>query len=420
MRAHVFLDMLLSQVFDKGEMSLNDHSVEVRIKHAIAMTKQGIDDKFSASSVEFVRTLLEQQLGNQICRNIEVENYKHFSAVRLKDSTRFQLPANLKEAYPGSGGSASEAGVHIQFEFDLLSGKVADLHVSDALHQDCTDALETVEQVQAGSLVLRDLGYFDMDALEQMDKKGAYYISRLKSKVKIYVLSQDTYHLLDIRVVKGAMQRQGLRYQELNVYIGEQKKLPVRLVVECMPQWEVDKRLQKANREARKKGRTLSEQYKTYASVNLFVSNVPAMWLATPQLHATYRLRWQIELRFKIWKSYLHIHAVKKMKQHRFETYLYATLLFIMLHWEITTGLLAIAHSHAGKMLSIIKCSKALVLTCIQLQEALFHSVEKLQSYLQMLYEAGIDRLLLEKRKGHLSQEEILFQAEFCMVFFDN
>ena len=420
MSAHVFVDMLRYQVFDKGEVSLNDHSVDVRLKHQVAMTKQGIDDKFSASSVEFVRTLLEQQLSNQICRSIEVENYKRFSAVLIKDSTRFQLPANLKEAYPGSGGSASGAGVHIQFEFDLLSGKVADLHVSDALQQDCTDAIETVEQVQVGSLVLRDLGYFDMDVLKQMDNKGAYYISRLKSKVKIYVRKQDTYQLLDLQAVKEAMQRQMLRYQELSVYIGEQKKLPVRLVVECMSEQEVGKRLQKAKREARKKGRMLSDQYKTYASVNLFISNAPATWLSTPQLHATYRLRWQIELRFKIWKSYLHIHAVRKMKQHRFETYLYATLLFIMLYWEVTAGLLAMAHSQGGKMLSVIKCSKAIVLSCVQLHEALFHSMEKLQYYLKMLYETGIDQLLLEKRKGHLSQEEILFQREFCMVYFDN
>lgn len=420
MKAYIFLDMLISQVFDKSQISLNDHSVELRMKHGIKITKQGIDDNFTAESTEFVRTLVEQQLEDQLCKIVPVETLKNFTSIKVKDSTRFQIPANLKDHYRGYGGGASEAGVHIQFEFDLLSGKICDLHVTDALKQDSTDALETVEMIEPGSLLLRDMGYFNMDVLKQIDKKGAYYISRLRPKVKIYEYREGRYQPIDVKEIHRQMKHNRIAYQELSVHIGEEKKLPVRLIIELMPEDIVNRRLAKINAEAKKKKRQVSEEYKSYACLTLFVSNVPGEWLTPPQIHSIYRLRWQIELRFKIWKSYYHIHANKKMKLHRFETYLYATLLFILINWEIVINLLSIIKEQTGKMLSVMKCYKALVITFEILREALFKAVEKLKPYLEELYKMGSKQLLLEKRKCHLSLEEILFQNEFCAVYYSN
>jgi hypothetical protein len=420
MKAYIFLDMLISQVFDKSQISLNDHSVELGIKHAISITKQGIDDNFTAESTEFVRTLVEQQLQDQLCKRIPLENLKNFTSIKIKDSTRFQVPNNLKNQYPGCGGGASEAGVHIQFEFDLLSGKIADVHVSNALQQDSTDALETVEMIEPGSLLLRDMGYFNMDILEQIDQQGAFFISRLRPKVKIYEHKQGSYQLIDIKKIHRQMKDGQLAYQELSVYIGEEKKLPVRLIIELMPEEIVNRRLAKVNAEAKKKKRQVSEEYKAYTCLNFFISNVEQQWLTTPQIHSIYRLRWQIELRFKIWKSYYHIHANKKMKLHRFETYLYATLLFILINWEIVINLLTIIKEQTGQILSVMKCYKALVLTFGILKEALFNAVEKLQPYLEQIYKISIKQLLLEKRKCHLSLEEILYQNEFCAVYYNN
>lgn len=420
MKAYIFLDMLISQVFDKSQISLNDHSVELRMRHGIEITKQGIDDNFIAESTEFIRTLVEQQLQGQLYKIVPLESLKHFTSVKIKDSTRFQIPENLRKQYPGYGGGASEAGVHVQFEFDLLSGKIADLHVSDALTQDSTDALETIEMIQPGSLLLRDQGYFNLDIFKQIDQRGAYFISRLRPKVLIYENKEGRYEPIDIKKIRRQMKQHKVAYQELNVYIGEEKKLPVRLIIELLPEQMVNRRLAKANAEAKKKKRQLSEEYKAHAHLNLFISNVDPQWLTTPQIHSIYRLRWQIELRFKIWKSYFHIHANKKMKLHRFETYLYATLLFILINWEIAINLSILIREQTGQMLSIMKCYKALVLTFDILKDALFNTVEKLKLYLEQIYKMGCKQLLLEKRKCHLSVEEILYQNEFCAVYYNS
>lgn len=404
--ARMYLDLLLFNVFDNGKISLNDHSVNLFSNHGVRVRKQSLHERFSDESVAYIRTLLEYQINSQIIQRCKVPVLEKFTSVMVKDSTRFQVPPNLKESYPGSGGAASEAGVHVQLEFDLCSGRVQDLHVTDALYQDTSDALDTVDQVKEGSLLLRDLGYFSTDVLERIEKRKAYYISRLKPKIKIYQFKKGSFVELDLKRIHQQMKRRGLLYQELAVYIGAERKVPVRLLIEPMPQGEVDKRLAKAGKEARKKGRIVSDAYKTHAALNLFVTNVPLTWLPSDQIRTLYRLRWQIELRFKTWKSYCRIHANKKMNIHRFKTYLYACLLFIFISWEITNNLLFIVWQFAGKLLSVAKCFKAIVSMYTKLKEALYDP-DKLKSYLEILYGLTTAELVAEKRKKHLSQAEI-------------
>jgi hypothetical protein len=378
------------------------------MSHSLSIGKQSIDERFSDKSVEFVRTLLEQHMSTQVTKEINVEYLKNFTSVKIKDSTRFQIPANLKETYPGSGGGASDAGVHAQFEFDLLRGKIQDLQVTDTLMQDYTDAKQTVEMIEEGSLILRDLGYFSTEVLQRIEDEGSYYISRKKPKLTVYTRRGDCYEELCLKKVYEKMKRCGLLYQEMDVYVGVKTRMAVRLIIEMLPQQEVNKRLTKAGKEARKKGRILSEQYKTGAALNLFLTNIPHAWVPTNQVRSLYRLRWQIELRFKTWKGLCRLHACKRMKLHRFETYLYACLLFILINWEISTCLLSTVWHTKGKLISIFKCYKAIIQTASMLKEALFKAEQKLSNYLYMLYQTSIRQLLLEKRKGHLSQQEIL------------
>jgi hypothetical protein len=42
-----------------------------------------------------------------------------FNRILILDSTKFQLPDALAEYFQGNGGSASSAGVKIQFCYDL-------------------------------------------------------------------------------------------------------------------------------------------------------------------------------------------------------------------------------------------------------------------------------------------------------------
>jgi hypothetical protein len=47
-----------------------------------------------------------------------------FERIRILDATVFQLPDSFATDYQGSGGSSNTAGVKIQLEYDLLSGRL--------------------------------------------------------------------------------------------------------------------------------------------------------------------------------------------------------------------------------------------------------------------------------------------------------
>ena len=332
-----------------------------------------------------------------------------FSSVKIKDSTRFQLPAALKDIYPGSGGGASESGVHIQFEFDIKSGRVNAMRFTNARQQDTTEAQQTVPDIEKGSLIIRDLGYFSTKVLHEIEtERKAYYVSRLKPCIKIFRCIGGKFKELDLNKEHQALRHHDIAWKELDVYIGEQYKVPVRLLIELMPTEEVEKRMLRAKRNAGKKGRAFNKQYRTYASLGLFITNVPKDWMEPQQIRTVYRLRWQIELRFKCWKSLCHVHKVKKMKLHRFETSLYACLLYILLNWEISMSLLSACLKEKGLILSVYKCYKAVLQCSDILRESLCNGIVKMEKYLKKIKGIDYRNLLLEKRKGHLGSAEIL------------
>jgi hypothetical protein len=406
--AKMFLDMLLFQDLNNGNTSLNDHSADLQIKYDLQVRKQSLYERFNNKSVSFMRLLLQDQLKEQIGKKADIEALKRFKSVKIKDSTRFQLPSEFKEAYPANGGNASEAGVHIQFEFDLISGKVADLQVTDALKQDNSNARQTADQVEPGSLLLRDLGYFSLDAFMQIHQRKAYYISRLQPNIKLYELKNTAYEVLDLKKIHQRLNRYKLPGMEIDVYLGDKYKVPVRLFIERVPESISEKRLRQAKSAALRKGRILTTKYKEYATLNLFVTNVPAEWLLSKHVRILYKLRWQIELRFKVWKSLYNLHVVKKMNQYRFETYLFAKLLLIIINWEIAVNIISIIWKQHSKMISVYKYYKTATKTSFILRDLIINNADNLSSYLSILYRTSLQNLILEKRKNRSSYYEIL------------
>lgn len=405
----MFLDTLLFNKQDNESVSLNDYSVSLQARHQTQLRKQSIDERFNKESVAFVRTLLEEQLEKQLGTALKPVCFERFSSVKIKDSTRFELSDALKEAYPGNGGAASEAGVHIQFEFDLKNGKASEIKITDARYQDVTEAEISLPEIQEGSLIIRDLGYFSTKVFADIaTQQKAYFISRLRPRTAIFTRAAGRFERLDLDKEYQSLKKTGLIRKELAVYIGEDQKLPVRLIVELLPEQEVEKRMRKASREAKKKGRVLNKEYRAYASLGLFITNVPKQWIKSQHIRKIYQLRWQIELRFKCWKGLCRIQLIKKMKPDRLNTCLYACLLYILINWEISMLLVSHYWKTTTKLLSIYKCFKALIQLSSILRNTLFYGMKKLQDYFTLIETIHPGNLWLENRKGRLCIEKIL------------
>ena len=144
------------------------------------------------------------------------------------------------------------------------------------------------------------------------------------------------------------------------MYLGSYKeKLGVRLILEAVPEQVASQRLAKlATYKVKQKDKTVSEHRKAICYYNLFISNVPQDKLAVSKIRLAYSLRWQIELMFKIWKSHYDIDKFQKMSIFRFETYLYARLITILIDCSIQNSVGHVFMENFNIELSPIKASK--------------------------------------------------------------
>ncbi len=160
--------MLLFTHFNHQKLSLNQLAIELNLRYGISISKQAIDDRFTQAAVDFIKGILEQAIKimiyDQEFKDLGI--LQHFTQLKIKDSTCFQLPENMAEKYAGSGGSGSGASIRIQFEYDFKTGAISDLSIHAFNDQDLNDAVRTISSVQPNELVLRDLGYSRIEVFQ--------------------------------------------------------------------------------------------------------------------------------------------------------------------------------------------------------------------------------------------------------------
>jgi len=101
-----------------------------------------------------------------------------------------------------------------------------------------------------------------------------------------------------------------------------------------LPAEVVEQRRRRAYETARKKGRLPTHAYLHWLQYGWYITNVSATVWAAEVVAIVYRIRWQIELLFKQWKSLLHLHVLKGTRPERIRCLLYGRLITItMLMW---------------------------------------------------------------------------------------
>jgi hypothetical protein len=409
----VFFDLLMYDMSSGKSKSLNQLSIEARSDHDIGVTKQGIDKKFNEHTLVFLKSLIEKQLSVNLDHQIDAGWLSSFKRVTIKDGTRFNLPEEYKDYFPGSGGSGSSAGACIQFEYDLKSGHVAVMDITASNRPDVKDALELLDNVKKGDLIIRDLGYYAFKSFINIIKKEAFFISRLGAKTNVFEMSCGNYKKLDFKVVYNQMKRGKLSRIYKDVFIGSEGKIPVRLVIELMPDDIYEDRMRKIHKLHKKKGYQTSEEYMFLSRFNLFITNVTKEVLPDKVISSLYRMRWQVELIFKIWKSVFGIHHTRKMKYQRWLCLLHFKLLMMIVNWNIIMAQRNYLYGWKGKLLSLNKCFKTLFDNTYRLRETLRLGQKGIAKYIQWANRILNENHWLERKKNKLGLENI-FYIMFC------
>lgn len=338
----------------------------------VRISAQGLDERMSQYSVDFLKQVLSWAMGwFQRHTMLDLPLLRNFSAILLVDSTFLSLPETMQAEYPGAGGSGSRASLKIQLVFEFLSGQFTQIDLQAGR---CADQAYRayLQWVQAGTLVLFDLGYFGLDALATIAGGQAFFLSRYHYPTTLRTPDGEPIQLL------AWLRKLTADRVEIPVLLGSRARhrLPCRLIVERVPEADAAERRRKAKDKARKHHKTLSQAYLELLGWQLMVTNVPPTRLPTLQVLRLYRVRWQVELLFKLWKSYAGMKHIGLWRRERILTELYARLIGCVLFHFVTSPLRLPDESWTGRELSAFKAHQILARFAQRLVDAVAQATD--------------------------------------------
>lgn len=363
---------------------MQQHALSLYDSNGKPVSKQAIDKKFNDSTLLFIEKLFETFLNSHLSDKY-LPSYlsDHFKSVKVMDSTEFKLPNHFAEDFPGYSACNALACAAIQLEYDVLSKKIHCLSLGCARESDKTVADQRMNYIEPGELILRDLGYYSTDSYLKIEQRNAFYISRLKAQVSVYKKNAGGYEVLSWSDILKNIQNNGSSSFDKWVYIGKEQKHAVRLIAWILPEEEQQKRLRKKQN---KKGIIRKEDI-IWSQLNVFITNIGDDVIDAQHIYHLYKIRWQIELMFKIWKSILNIAAARKMKSGRLKCYLYSKFIWVLVCWDITGIVESMTWKNADKLISPYKSMAILKGKAMEFKAVLFGSRELLKSWLIKIIE---------------------------------
>ena len=361
LKPEVFFALLFYTVSHTEEGSLSYMVSLLKSEFGICIKKQSLHERFTDRSVSFVKSVLAEVINEQFCNLYSKEFLPEYARILIKDSTKFFTPSTLSDNYKSCGNGRSKSSISIQYEFDLKSGSVTYLEITSGNRNDRTDAEATCENTENGDLIIRDMGYFCTSVLKKWsctDAKKVFYISRLDCNTNVYDSNGER---VCFQKVYKSMRDGKIIEMEMQVFIGEQTRLPVRLLLRLVPDEVYEKRIVEKTKKSKGQGRgQLTNETKRRCRFTLFITNADEATLSTSQVFLLYKLRWQIELQFKGWKSVFKIDTLHRMKEHRYITLLYVKLMQVMLNMQIIYSVQRSIIQKDYKKIKIISVNKSL------------------------------------------------------------
>lgn len=294
------------------------------------MSAQGMEQRLNESSAKFMKSVLESAVKEKVSGIAQsaFPLLEKFKGVHLRDSSTISLPASLQEIWKGSGHAGGEsAALKLQVSWEYSHGALDGIFLQDGYCQDKTSPYQNME-LPVGALHLADLGYFSLEKLAHDSDQGVYWITRWKFKTSLW---DELEHLLDLAEFLFAQTHSQL---DLPVQVGGKQQLACRLLASRVPQEIADQRRKRIKDSYRKKGRQPSEKLLRLAEWTIILTNVPSALLSLKEVLLLLKVRWQIEILFKLWKEYLSIDEWNSQNPWRILTEIYAKLLTaILFHW---------------------------------------------------------------------------------------
>ncbi len=278
-----------------GNNTFSEWAFQISLLSGKRVSKQGVFERLNTRATTFARQLLEKVLLQQSGKGFTSSLFKGFGKVLLQDSTTLRLPQVLSDMFPGNHCRGEQKAVaRIQSIFDIKAMRFIDFSLGAFTQNDQSASGSILPLVKKGDLVIRDLGYFSLAVFEKLIKAQVHLLSRLRYGVTITDKQGQPILLKDLLKQK--------RGTDKWVYIGSEKKVLVRLVMIPAPAAQAAEKIRKAkqDRDARVNH---DKQYYEWLRFNVYITTVAKDVWTAGQVYKAYKVRWQIEIIFKSWKT---------------------------------------------------------------------------------------------------------------------
>jgi Transposase DDE domain len=304
-----------------------------KVKMSVSGLRQRIN---TSNAVEFFEKVYSHIIESKLskfsselsfaCDKFNKGALQHFSKILLHDSSCCTLHELLEPDFKGSAGLASKSLVKIDAIYDIKSNKLEETIITDVKKPDQMLSKEILKHINKDVLVIQDLGYFEIDTFEEISDLGGHYLSRLLSGSLVY-LTQEDKEPIELGKHLQILLKNGLPL-DIEVYVTK-KKMKTRLVAYQVPEEIFNQRRREYNKKY--PGKTASAELIARQRFTILITNVPKEIWSWEVVGTVYKIRWQIELLFKVWKSQLSIDHLKGTKPERIYCLIYARLLLSVL-----------------------------------------------------------------------------------------
>ncbi len=384
--ARRFLENLMFLRLEHPQSSLGDLVYEFH-KNDTQLTKQALHKKFNSSAVNFVHKVLEKLLDRTFTEQHFLTSIPFVNEVQVIDSSEIKLNKKLKDIFPQTRNQG--AALKVQSLINLVNNQVISLDVRPSKEPDQAYK-DHLAYVKRGDLLISDLGYFSVGSFNNIDDKGGFFLSRYFKNTNIYLY--DNTDKFDLRSCLIKAKETQL---EFPIFLGT-CKFPCRLVAIKLPEEAYQRRLTNLKEKHRKDPRSKDNPADVLNQWTILVTNLPSS--VNPEtLLNLYGARWQIELFFKMMKTFLNLRKIHDTNQSCASISLYISLIAVTL-------LSSVAMTMKGKEISLYKAASVFVKN-VRIFFETIHNAQCAISWMQSLLSKFA---LKESRRNRPSTKRIL------------
>ena len=346
------------------------------------------------SFAEYMRLVVGHLLNKLVTRALGPQEHSAlslFDDILLQDGSSFAISNALQDVFPGRRRPLNPAAVELHATMSVWSDQPVSLAVAADTEGERSYRPQPSEL--PGCLLIADRGYQDVNYCREVDEHGGYVLIRHQSRINPTIV--DSY--VDGKAIDSH------RGKRLHALLARRRKTTYDLDA----YWERGERLHRPGPRLR----VVCLWNQARSDYIAFVTNLDRERFPPDVLMKVYRLRWQVELLFKEWKSYCNMHAFNTSKASIVEGFIWASLAACILkrfmahttqrvfgHSEISTRKTAMTISH--HLFVLIKAT----LDASALREAFIDALKHLDSQARRAHPERDRRL----GRLHLGIEPIL------------